>query len=71
MPTDEDDQEGLFFFNHSERGLIRCLGARSHCYCCLDPFPPLRGGGDSKKHPEMGGYFAAEARAAPVTVTAV
>ena len=59
MPTDEDDQDGHFFLNHPERGgLHRCLGARSHCYCCLDPTPPLRGGGcppSSKKHcPEMG-----------------
>ena len=45
MPTDEDDQDGYFFFNHPERGgLLRCLGARSHCYCCLYPIPPLRGG---------------------------
>jgi len=44
-PTDEDDQHGHFFFNHPEKGgLLRCLGARSHCYCCLDPIPPLRGG---------------------------
>ena len=36
MPTDDDDQGCLFFFNHPERGgLLRCLGARSHCYCCL------------------------------------
>jgi len=27
-----------------EGGLLRCLGARSYCYCCLDPIPPLRGG---------------------------
>ena len=27
-----------------EGGLPRCLGARSHCFCCLDPIPPLRGG---------------------------
>jgi len=26
MPTDEDDQDGNFFFNHPERGLLRCLG---------------------------------------------
>ena len=40
MPTDEGDQDGHFFFNHPERGgLPRCLGARSHCYCCLDPIP--------------------------------
>ena len=40
MPTDEDDQDGHFFFNHPERGgLLRCQGARSHCYCCLDPIP--------------------------------
>ena len=25
-------------------GLLRCLGARSHCYCYSDPIPPLRGG---------------------------
>ena len=37
MPTDEDDQDGLFFFNHPERGLLRRLGARSLCYRCLDP----------------------------------
>jgi len=24
--------------------LLRRLGARSPCYCCLDPIPPLRGG---------------------------
>ena len=41
MPSDEDDQDGHFFFNHPERGgLPRCLGARSHCYCCLDSIPP-------------------------------
>jgi len=40
MPTDEDDQDGHFFFNHPERGgLLRCPGARGHCYCCLDPIP--------------------------------
>jgi len=37
MPTDEDDQDGHFFFNHPERGgLLRCA---SHCCCCLDPIP--------------------------------
>ena len=37
MPTDEGDQDGNFFFNHPERGgLLRCLGARIPCYCCLD-----------------------------------
>ena len=42
MPTDEDDQDGHFFFNHPERGgVLRCLGPRSHCYCSLDP---TRGG---------------------------
>ena len=41
MPTDEDDQDGHFFLNHPERGgLLRCLGARSHGYCCLDPIAP-------------------------------
>jgi len=40
MPT-EDDQDGYFFFNHPERaGLLCCLGARSPCYCCLDPISP-------------------------------
>ena len=43
MPTDEDDQDGNFFFNHPERGGLFCLGARSHCYCCLDPIPPTEG----------------------------
>ena len=45
MPTDETDQDGHFFFNHPERWLLRCLGARSHSYCCLDPIPPTEGGG--------------------------
>ena len=27
-----------------EGGLLRRLGARSRCFCCLDPIPPLRGG---------------------------
>jgi len=27
-----------------EGGLPRRLGARSRCFCCLDPIPPLRGG---------------------------
>ena len=41
MPTDEDDQDGHFFFTHPERGgLPRCLGTCSHQYCCLDPTPP-------------------------------
>ena len=40
MPTDEDDQDGHFFFNHPKRGgLLRC-----HGYCCLDPIPPNEGG---------------------------
>ena len=40
MPTDEDDQDGHFFYNHPERGgLLRCLGARSHFYCCLGQIP--------------------------------
>ena len=49
MPTDEDDQDGHFFFFFQpprEGGLPRCLGTRSHCYCCLDPIPPMRGGGE-------------------------
>ena len=40
MPTDEDDQDGLFFYNHPERGgQLRRLGARSRYFCCLDPIP--------------------------------
>ena len=27
-----------------EGGLLRRLGARSPCYCCLDPIPPTEGG---------------------------
>jgi len=45
MPTDGDDKDCHFFFNHSERGLLRRLGARSLPYRCLDPlplFPALR-----------------------------
>jgi len=41
MPTDEDDQDDQFFFNHPES---RCQGARSCCYCCLDPTPPTEEG---------------------------
>jgi len=26
------------------------LGARSHCFCCLDPIPPLRGGGRKREN---------------------
>ena len=50
MPTDEDDQDGHFFYNHPDRGvygLLRRLGARSPCYCCLDQIHPLRGGAKS------------------------
>ena len=28
-----------------EGGLLRRLGARSRCFCCLDPIPPTEGGG--------------------------
>ena len=44
MPTDEGDQDGHFFLTTLRGGLLRCLGARSHCYCCLDPSPPTEGG---------------------------
>ena len=46
MPTDEDDQDGRFFFTVTtpRGGLLRYLGARSHSYCCLDPIPSLREG---------------------------
>ena len=51
MPTDEDDQDGHFCFNHPERGgLPRCLGTRSHCCCWLDPIPPNEGGGGFVLH---------------------
>jgi len=40
IPMDEDDQDALLFQPPREGGLPRCLGARSHCYCCLDPPPP-------------------------------
>ena len=45
MPTDEDDQDGHFFYNRPERGLLCCLGARNHCYGCLGPTHPTEGGG--------------------------
>lgn len=34
MPTDEDDQDDHFLFNHPERGGGLCcrLGAQSRCY---------------------------------------
>ena len=31
-----------------EGGLLRRLGARSRCFCCLDPIPPTEGGGGKK-----------------------
>jgi len=39
MPTDEDDQDGHFFFNHPrEEG---CSAPNANlCYCCLDTIPP-------------------------------
>ena len=42
MPTDEDDQDGHFLFNHPERGGQLCcrLGTQSRCCHCLDPIPP-------------------------------
>jgi len=30
---------------YREGGLLRRLGARSRCFCCLDPIPPTEGGG--------------------------
>ena len=48
MPTDEDDQDGHFFYNHPERGgLLRRLGARSPCYFFVPP--PHWGGLDLKR----------------------
>jgi len=35
MPTDEDDQDGHFFYNHPERGAYFAA-----YFCCLDPIPP-------------------------------
>ena len=40
MPTDEDDQDGHFFFNHPRGGATSLPRRASHCYCCLDPIPP-------------------------------
>ena len=34
-----------------EGGLLRRLGARSRCFCCLDPIPPTEGGGVQKRTP--------------------
>jgi hypothetical protein len=54
MPTDEDDQDGHFLFNHPERGGGLCcrLGTQNRCYLCLvpalDPIPPTEGGGTKK-----------------------
>ena len=55
MPTDEDDQDGHFFYNHPERGgyVLSCLGARSPCYCCLDPIPQCGGEGDAGRAPRQ------------------
>jgi len=44
MPTDEGDQDGHFFFNHPERRATPLPRPRSHCYCCLNSIPSLRGG---------------------------
>ena len=46
MPTDEDDHDDNFLFNHPERGGELCcrLGAHSRCYHCLDPIPPTEKG---------------------------
>ena len=51
MPTDEDDHDGHFFFNHPETG-GNCPPRRAKpllllSVCCLDPIPPT-GGGDEK-----------------------
>ena len=49
MPTDEDDQDGHFFYNHPERGgLLRCLGALKPLLLLFRSNPPLRGG-DKRK----------------------
>ena len=44
MPTDEDDQDGHFFYNHPERGPTSPPRHAQPLLCCLDPIPPLRGG---------------------------
>ena len=45
LPTDEGGQDGHFSLTTPRGGLLRCLGARSHCYCCLDPIPHTEGVG--------------------------
>ena len=46
IDADERGRSGrpLLFQPPREGGLPRCLGACSHCYCCLDPIPPTEGG---------------------------
>ena len=50
MPTDEDDHDDNFLFNHPERGGGLCcrLGAHSRCYHYLDPIPPTEGGHEKR-----------------------
>ena len=46
MPTDEDDQDGQFFFNHPERGDYPAAKARATTFTAvwIHP-PPTEGGG--------------------------
>ena len=52
MPTDEGRGRSgrpLLLQPPREVGLLRRLGARSPCYCCLDPIPPTEGGVENNK----------------------
>ena len=48
MPTDEDDQDGHFFFNHPGRGGATPLLRRAQpLFLLFRSNPPMRGGGIS------------------------
>ena len=44
-PLTSTSTEKLLLQPPREGGLPRRLGARSRCFCCLDPIPPTEGGG--------------------------
>ena len=52
MPTDEDDQDGLFFFNHPERGATP-LPRHAEPLLLLFRSNPLTEGGTKNAH----GYY--------------
>ena len=56
--ADEDDQDGhlLLLLPTRVEELLRCLGVRSPCYCCLDPIPLTEGGATTKN---TSGHFLA------------